>query len=540
MPGWNLADVWETIADRLPDATAQVQGPRRFTWAELDRRADGIAAALLAAGAQHQDKVAQYLYNGPEYIESMFGCFKAGLVPVNTNYRYMDDELVYLWDNADTVAVVFHGAFAGTIERVRGRVPRVRAWLWVDDGSGPCPDWAVSYEEAATTATDGPVRGPWGRDGDDLMLLYTGGTTGMPKGVMWRQDDMAVVLDGDTRNPLPTEPDLAAVAARTVKPGPVGLPACPLMHGTGLFNSFTMLLQGGSVVTLTERHLDIVELLDTVERERVKGLIIVGDAFAKPIVRALDTEPARWDVSSLRVVFSSGVMWSEQAKQGLLRHNPRLLLVDALGSSEAIGMASSVSSADAGASATAQFRLGPNTKVITEDGREVAPGSGELGRVALRGRTPIGYYKDPEKSAATFQVIDGQRWSIPGDFAMVEADGTLRLLGRGSVCINTGGEKVYPEEVEEALKQHPAIHDAVAVGVPDERFGETVNAVVELEPGAALDEAEVIAHVKAHLAHYKAPRRLLPVDAIGRAANGKVDYKRLKAYAAEHVAGPSR
>jgi acyl-CoA synthetase (AMP-forming)/AMP-acid ligase II len=538
MPGWNLADVWETVAGSLPDAPAQVQGDRQFTWADFDRRADGVAAALLAAGAGEQDKVAQYLFNAPEYLESLFACFKAGLVPVNTNYRYVDDELVYLWGNADAVAVVFHGTFSDTVDRVRARVPRVRTWLWVDDGSGPCPDWAIPYEDAATSPTSGPVRAPWGRDGDHLYLLYTGGTTGMPKGVMWRQDDLVGLLDTDTKRPLPTDPDLDAVRSRTVKPGPVGLPACPLMHGTGVLNAFSMLILGGSVVTLTNRHLDVVELLDTVEREGVKGLFIVGDAFAKPILRALDTESGRWDISSLRVIISSGVMWSEETKRGLLRHNPRLILVDSLGSSEAIGMAQSVSSAEESAR-TAAFRLGPDTKVITEDGSEVEPGSGEMGRVALRGRMPIGYYKDPDKSAATFVTVEGQRWSIPGDFATVEADGSLRLFGRGSVCINTGGEKVYPEEVEEALKRHPAVHDAVAVGVPDERFGEAVTAVVEPAPDADLDEGAVIAFVKEHLAHYKAPRRVLVVDSIGRAPNGKVDYKRLRSLAAERVGSAS-
>jgi 3-oxocholest-4-en-26-oate---CoA ligase len=251
----------------------------------------------------------------------------------------------------------------------------------------------------------------------------------------------------------------------------------------------------------------------------------VGDAFAKPILRALDDQPDRWDISSLRVIISSGVMWSIESKQGLLRHNPDLIMVDSYGSSEAIGMGSSVSEKGEAAK-TASFRLSPESVVITEDGRLVKPGSGEIGKVGVRGHTPIGYYKDPEKSTATFPVIDGVRYSVPGDFATIEADGTITLLGRGSVCINTGGEKVFPEEVEETLKTHPSIHDAVAVGVPDDRFGQAVTAVVEPQPGADVDEALVIAHVKAKLAHYKAPKRIFVVDSLERAANGKVDYQR--------------
>jgi 3-oxocholest-4-en-26-oate---CoA ligase len=531
--GWNLADVWEAHADRFPDATAQVQGERRFTWQDMDRRADGVAQALLAAGAGRQDKVAHYLYNCPEYLESLFGLFKASLVPVNTNYRYGDDELVYLWTNADAVAVIFHGTFTERIEGLRNRVPAIRTWLRVDDGSGPCPPWAIPYEDAAAGAGS-RTQGPWGRSGDDLYLLYTGGTTGMPKGVMWRQDDILMSLEAPARNPLPEAPSLDALHARVTKPGPVAVPVAPLMHGTGAFNAMNVLALAGSIVTLEGRHFDPVELLDTVQRERVNSLSIVGDAFAKPMLRALDAEPDRWDVSSLRVIVSSGVIWSAETKAGLLRHNGRLILIDSLGSSEAIGMASSTTTAES-TSATAEFKLGPNTKVLTEDGREVEPGSGELGRVALKGRTPLGYYKDEAKSASTFVLVDGVRWSIPGDFATVDADGTVKLLGRGSQCINTGGEKVYPEEVEEVLKLHHSVADAVVVGVPDERFGEAVTAVVEAHAGAQLDEADLIAHVKARLAHYKAPKRILTVATIGRAPNGKVDYKRLKAEAVSRL-----
>ncbi len=534
MPGWNFADVWEVIAEQIPDAPAQVQGERRFTWRQFDERANGVAAALLDAGAAEQDKVAQYLYNGPEYLESMFGVWKAGLAPVNTNYRYADDELVYLWDNADAVAVIFHGSFTGTIERIRDRVPRVRTWLWVDDGAGPCPPWATPYERAATSHHPERTTGPWGRSGDHLYMLYTGGTTGMPKGVMWRQDDLYRNIVGSVVDPRArdTDADMAMVRDRVTGPGAVGLPACPLMHGTGCMSQLIVLTQGGSVVTLEGRTFDVTELLDTVEREKVNMVAIVGDAFAKPILRALDAEPDRWDLSSLVVLTSSGVMFSEPTKQGLLKHVPTMMIIDAFSSSEAVGMGQSISSAG-GTVDTAHFTVGENARVVDEHGADVVPGSGDVGRVAVGGFQPIGYYKDDAKTAATFLTIDGRRYSVPGDFASVEADGTITLHGRGSVCINTGGEKVFPEEVEEALKTHPAVRDAVAVGVPDEKFGEAITAVVELAPEVELDEAGVIGHVKGQLAAFKAPKRVLAVDTIGRAPNGKVDYKRLKAFAAD-------
>jgi acyl-CoA synthetase (AMP-forming)/AMP-acid ligase II len=396
----------------------------------------------------------------------------------------------------------------------------------------------VPYEDAAVReVSERPVRGPWGRSGDDLFLLYTGGTTGLPKGVMWRQDDVFGLLDATSKPPMGPEQDLDALLARTTRPGPRAVPAAPLMHGTAAFNSFSVLVMAGCIVTMPGRHFDAVELLDTIQRERVGSISIVGDAFAKPMLRALDAEPDRWDISSLRVIMSSGVMWSVETKAGLLRHNARLILVDALGSSEAIGMANDISTADAGSKKTAAFQLGANTKVITEDGRDVVPGSGERGRLALKGRVPLGYYKDPEKSAATFVTIAGARYSIPGDWAEVDVDGTVKLLGRGSVCINTGGEKVYPEEVEEVLKLHPSVADAVVVGVPDEKWGEAITAIVEPYPGADVDEGAVIAHVKERLAPYKAPKRVLVVATIGRAPNGKVDYRRLKGEATERVGG---
>lgn len=535
--GWNFADLWETVSASLPDALCQQQGDRQISWSAFNERANGVAAALLAApGAAEQDKVAQYLYNCPEYLESVFAAFKAGMAIVNTNYRYAADELVYLWENGDVTTVVFHATFTGQIEAIRERVPRITTWFWVDDGTGDCPDWATPYEAAAQAGTADNVEGPWGRSGDHLLLLYTGGTTGMPKGVMWRQDDVFGVLDANNKKRMPPEQDLDAARTRINKAGPRNMPSAPLMHGTGLFNAISNLMVGGSITTMSARSFDAAEFLDTVQNYDVNSTSIVGDAFAKPILRALDAEPDRWDTSALRVIVSSGVMWSKETKDGLLRHNPRLILVDALGSSEAIGMATNTTTSDSANSAgaaTAKFQLGESTRVVTDDGRDVVPGSGELGRVALRGRTPIGYYKDEAKSAQTFVTIDGDRYSIPGDYASVEVDGTVNLKGRGSQCINTGGEKVYPEEVEECLKLHPSVHDAAVVGLPDDKWGEAINALVELAPDATLDVEALRDHVKAHLAAYKAPKRILDIATVGRAANGKLDYKALKALAAD-------
>jgi fatty-acyl-CoA synthase len=531
MPGWTFAEFWERAADELPDAPFAIQGDRVLTWAEADRRADGLAATLLAGGAQRQDKVAQYLYNCPEYLESQFACFKASLVPVNTNYRYTADELLYLWDNADAVAVVFHGTFAATIEEIRDRLPKVHTWMWVDDGSGSCPEWAMPYEDAAARES-GRVVPEGGRDGDDLYMLYTGGTTGMPKGVMWRQDDLVVVIGAAFVAPLPEEHDPSVLDAMFQQPGPRGMPACPLMHGTGGITAFSTLTQGGCVVMLADRHFDPQQLLDTIEQRGVNVIAIVGDAFAKPILAALDADPGRWDLSSLIAIISSGVMWSEESKQGLLGHHPNMILQDAFSSSEALGMGVSVSGGGETAK-TARFEAGPNTIVIDDLGERIIE-PGVVGRLAVGGRQPVGYYKDEEKSERTFLIIEGKRYSCPGDYATIGDDGKVAVLGRGSVCINSGGEKIFPEEVEEAAKTFDGVRDAVVVGVPHERFGEMVVAVAE-PTGDDVVEQELIDHIRGRLAAYKAPRRVIVVDTIGRAPNGKVDYKRLKALATDRV-----
>ena len=538
MSNWNFADLYEGIASRIPDHPCQIQGDRIITWGQFDARTNALAADMLAAGLTHQSKVAEYLYNCPEYLETYIAAFKGGFVPANTNYRYGPEEVTYLFDNSDAEAVVFHAAFVPLVESIRGNLPKVKRWYCVADGTNAIPSWAQDYEAVVSKGIKESVRGPWGRSEEDLMFLYTGGTTGMPKGVMWRQYDLFHVL-GLGGNPALGVPGAASIEEiiDRMQPGVYGnvlLSACPLMHGTGQFSSLLAMNLGGCVVTLPNRTFDVGELLGEIERRRVQTLIIVGQAFAGPMLDSLIKNPHRYDLSSLIMISSSGVMWSQENKQGLLQYIPQVILFDSFGSSEAVGMGGSVSAAGA-ASETAKFSLGPTCAVFTEDGRRVMPGSGERGLVAVGGNIPMGYYKDEAKSAQTFRTFEGTRWSVPGDWAEILADGTLVLLGRGSVCINTGGEKVFPEEVEEVLKRHSSVRDAVAVGIPDTRFGETICGVVEAEAGATPTLSVLNEHVKSALAAYKAPRHIVVIDTIGRAPNGKVDYKRLKAYAMKEL-----
>ncbi|MCR5876116.1 AMP-binding protein [Phenylobacterium sp. J426] len=533
MAGWTIAPIWEAVAKAQPETSALVQGSREISWGQFDARADALAAHLLARGLTHQAKVAAYLFNGPEFLETYYAAFKAGFAPVNTNYRYGPEEVFYLFDNADAEAVVFHAGFAEVLEPIRARLTKVKVWIAVAEPGHSIPDWADDYDAVVAKAPKvRPVRGAWGLSGDDLLLLYTGGTTGMPKGVMWRQDDLFQVLGagGNATLGIPPVASIAELIERIAGPEhlrPITVAAAPLMHGTGQFSAFISLNIGGTVCTLPSRRFDAVELWNEVERLRATNVVIVALAFSTPMLEALDANPGRWDLACVRAMSSSGSMWSQENKRGLLGHMPQALIADSFGSSEAVGLGASASAAGMEAP-TAAFMLGPNTAVFSEDGRRIEPGSGERGLVAVSGFLPQGYYKDPEKTAKTFKVMDGQRWSVPGDWAEVNADGSLKLLGRGSVCINTGGEKVFPEEVEEALKTHAHVRDAVVVGVPDPRFGERICAVVEPEAGADLGLAELSAHVRAQLAGYKAPRELVMVDTIGRAPNGKVDYKAIK------------
>lgn len=546
MTQWTYADIWQSIAHAQPQAPAFVQGGRIVSWQEFDLDASALAQYFLDHGLGHQAKVAAYLYNCPEYLVTVNAAFKAGMAPFNVNYRYGGEELLYLLGNADAEAVVFDSAFYDTLVPIRSQLPRVKCWIAAgrraadshDLASGSTVDWAIPYEQAVQRLPRAPVSAAWGRSGDDLVILYTGGTTGMPKGVMWRQEDLLGMAR--RANPVLSLPGIVTIddiVARVLSlPRRVSLIASPLMHATGQIAAMSALSGGAAVAFLPSRKFDAVQLWNEVARLRASRITVVGAAFCVPMLEALEAQPGRWDLSCVEFISSSGAMWSYENKHGLLKHLPRASLSDSFSSSEAFGMGTAISTRS-GEVQTAKFALGPDCALFTEDGRRLQPGSQERGLLAVSGYIPLGYYGDPEKTARTFPVIEGKRWSMPGDWATVNADGTLNVLGRGSQCISTAGEKVFPEEVEEMLKRHRSIRDAAVVGVPDQRFGEKVCAIVELQPAAAavsLDELQ--AFVKQHLAGYKAPRALVLVSELGRAPNGKLDYRSMAKLARERMA----
>jgi acyl-CoA synthetase (AMP-forming)/AMP-acid ligase II len=529
----NLADIWEAVADRRGEQPALVHGAQRTPFAAFDDRAARLAAALADHGIGRDAKVAMYLYNANEYLETTFAALKLRAVPVNVNYRYLEDELFYLLENSDAEALVFHGALAERVRAVRDRLPKLRALVQVttaDEDRVPLLDAATPYEDLIASSEPAAriERSP-----EDVVFLYTGGTTGLPKAVIWPQAALYSQFAASyipLQGWLPATPAEAADASdRLHALGAAGaaLAAAPLMHGMAWFTSMARLMIGGTVVSLTSRTFDPHEFWRAVQEHRVNACTIVGDAFARPLVEALEEAEAAgrpYDLSSLGVIISGGVMWTPPYKQPFVDRGVGML-IDGLGSSEATGAASHVTMAGSDPS-TARFQLGPHTRVLTEDGREVTPGSGEVGVLAVGGpAVAAGYYKDPQKSAQTFRVIGGQRYSIAGDYATVEEDGSITLLGRGSVCINTGGEKVFPEEVEEVIKLHPAVADCVVVGVPDEKWGQAITALVALRQGGGLDPAELLALARQKLAAYKAPKHVVVVPELLRSPAGKADYR---------------
>jgi len=533
----HFATVWESIADAIPELPAVTHGDVTRSWSDYDDRAARVAGALEAAGLGPDSKVSLFMYNCNEFMESQFGVFKMRGVPINVNYRYLDDELWYLLDNSDSEAIIFHSSLGDRVARVADRLPKLKLLIEVDDGGAGQVPGAVAYDELIASSQPAPRVE---RSEDDLYMLYTGGTTGMPKGVMY---DMGGITRGFVTLGLPmlglAAPSDADEVAGMIKgasangPTLTSIPSAPLMHGTGCWLGwFIPHLAGGHVVTLENRSLDAHELLATVERHRVTSITIVGDSFAKPIIRALDEgKPGDgpYDTSSIGMFISSGVMWTSEVKQQLLDRIEQAVLVDAIGSSE--GSMGTQITMKGVPTETAKFTKTAETKVFTDDDREVQPGSDDVGMVAAGGNVPIGYYKDEAKSAKTFRVIDGVRYSFPGDFAKVAADGSLILLGRGSQVINTGGEKVFPEEVEEAVKRVPGVRDCLVVGLENEKFGQAVTAVVSLDEGATVDSASIIASVKQDLAGYKAPKSVVFVPKVPRAPNGKADYRSAKEHA---------
>ncbi|MDH3294276.1 MAG: AMP-binding protein [Acidimicrobiia bacterium] len=531
----NFATIWELIADAFGDRLAIADTNGRRTWAHYEDRASRLAAGLAARGVKAGDNVGICLHNSNPYPESQFALFKLRAAPFNVNYRYRTGELRSLLDDADATAVVFDHALADELEPVVDRLLTVKTLVQVGGETRP---WAVDYESLIAGHDPAPRVE---RSADDLWILFTGGTTGHPKGVMWPHSSIIgligrnlVELFNATGLTLPDTaegfveliPIVQAADATAVQ-----LAAAPLMHGTSGLTALQTLTLGGSIITLTAHSFDAAELWRTVDREGVTMISIVGDAFARPMLDELDAAAERgqpYDGSTVKNIVSSGVMWSAEVKRGLLEHLPEASMIDSLGSSEGAGIGSMIDTRDA-RSVTAKFELSDIAQVFGDDDQPVAPGSGQIGRVAVGGPLPLGYYKDPDKTAATWPTVNGQRWSMAGDLATVEADGTITLLGRGSNCINTGGEKVFPEEVEEALKLHPAVVDALAVGLPDKRWGQRVAAVVALRnKGAAdgdpVDGPALIAFAKQHIAGYKVPKQISIVEQLQRKPNGKPDY----------------
>jgi fatty-acyl-CoA synthase len=527
----NLAAIHEAIAAVAPDRECLVFRDRRFSWSQTTDRTRRLASLLRAHGLgcrrerselqnweSGQDHVALYLYNGNEYLEGMLGSFKARCAPFNVNYRYVEEELLYLFDNADAKAVVYHASFAPTLAHLRERLPQVRLWLQVADESGEALlPGALDYEQALADAKPDV---PEGLSGDDLYILYTGGTTGMPKGVLWRQEDIFLAAMG---GPVPPK-TLAEAVERGRAGGLRSLPAPPFMHGAAHWVAFNVWSVGGTIVVQSDtRKLDPDDIWSTIERERVNFLTIVGDAFGRPLVDQLAVK--RYDLSKLVLVSSGGAIFTASLKDEFLRALPQVRVLDALGSSETGAQATQFSE-QGNKATTGDFAVAPGNVVLKEDlSGLVLPGSDEIGWLAREGHIPLGYYKDAEKTARTFPVVGGKRYSVPGDRAAFDASGKLRLLGRDSVCINSGGEKIFAEEVEHALKHHPDVYDCVVVGTPHPRWGQQVTALVKLREGRRGDEESLRKTAAEHIAAFKLPKLFVFVDEMVRAPSGKADYR---------------
>jgi acyl-CoA synthetase (AMP-forming)/AMP-acid ligase II len=540
---FNLADLFECVADHVADRVALTCGDRNLRYGALDERATRFAHGLAALGVGAGDHVACYLRTGVEYVETMLACFKLRAVPININDRYVTDEVADVCADADAVALVCDPELPADPAALTTRIPGLRTTVTV----------GTAYEQVVDAG--GPGRDFGRRSADDHYILYTGGTTGRPKGVVWRHEDIffAALGGGNAGGPpieRPEEIGPRAVTNRTQRLGPflpagnagpdqfVVLALGPLAHASGQWSALGTLLGGARVVLYPDRHMDPARVLALVEREGVVMLNLVGDASGRPLLDQLHAAPGATDSSSLRLLGSGGSLLSADVKHGLLEALPTVLTVmEAIGSSEAPVQAIALVGASDPPAESLHFAGRDTTIVVDDTLTPIAAGSGRVGRLATTGRTPLGYYKDAEKSARTFVEIDGRRWTLPGDMAVVDADGSIRLLGRGSQSINTGGEKVYPEEVEAVLRSHPGVADAVVVGMPDSRWGERVVAVVARAAGGleplTLDDLQ--RHCRARLAGYKVPRALHLVDAVDRSPAGKPDYARIRA----RITGPN-
>jgi acyl-CoA synthetase (AMP-forming)/AMP-acid ligase II len=527
MSSYNLSELFEQVAAKVPSSEALVTSARRLTYAELEGRATRLANALRELGISREDKVGLHLQNGSEYLEGMLAAFKLSAVPVNINYRYVERELEHLYNLTELAVVIVHRQYAPLVAAIRSRIQTLRHVIVVDDASSAQPgDDTFQYEQllsGAKAEADFP-----GRTSDDLYIACTGGTTGMPKGVVWRQEDIffATMGGGD---PTTLEGPIASpeqLSDRVLDPGICGLITPPLMHVSAHWGAFQMLLGGGKVVLPPAGSFDAKAVWGLIESEQANVVTLVGDAMVRPMLDAFaaardDGRP--FEASSLLVMASGGALVSAATKERAKELLPNVAIVDGFGSTETgvTGMSSGGGSKDRAGTA---FTMDERMAVLDDDLQPVQPGSGVVGRLARRGRIPLGYYNDPEKTAETFVEKDGVRWVLPGDLASVEESGEVVLHGRGSTSINTGGEKVFPEEVESALLEHPAVTDVLVVGVPDERWGHRVVAVASVREGAQLNLADLKDFARDRLAGYKLPRDLVTVPAIARNPNGKADY----------------
>ncbi len=526
---FNVADLIEAATDRVPDREVLVCAPERRTYAQLEERANRLAHYYQSLGIGRGQHIGIYGFNSLAWVEAALAAYKIRAVPINVNYRYVEDELLYLADNGDFVAIVHDAQFAPRLLNVRDRLPLLKHFIAIDDGSGQDGAALGSVPFAEALASGSPERDFEPRSGDDIYVLYTGGTTGMPKGVVWRQHDVVFSLGGGI-DPMTKEPaeSPATLTNKISDYYQVMAPLAPLMHGAAQWSVWSSLFNG-TKVALWSGSFDPHKIWRMVQDERVITLSLTGDAMARPLIEALDSPDANYDLSSLMVIVSTAAIFSPSVKLQYLDRLPNIMLMDATGASEQglTGMTmisrENVEQASSGGMGLC-IHPGRDVAVFDENMRPVAPGSGIVGKLGRGGNVPLGYYKDPVKSAETFVEIDGMRWSLAGDYALVEADGKIRMLGRGSVSINSGGEKIYPEEVEAALKSHPSVFDAIVVGVSDERWGQRVAAVIQPRGEQMPTLAELDAHCRSKIAGYKVPRELHRVQEIRRSPSGKPDY----------------
>jgi acyl-CoA synthetase (AMP-forming)/AMP-acid ligase II len=532
---FNLADLFEHAADNFPDREYLVCDGKRRTYREMEERANRLAHHLAAHGIGARDHVGIYALNSVEWIETLWAVFKLRAVWININYRYVEEELRYLFDNADLKALVYQRQYAARVAGVLPAMPLLKHSIVIEDGSDADTSaiGSVAYETALASASPERDFGP--RSADDHYILYTGGTTGMPKGVVWRHEDVFYALGGGidpTTNVRVTRPEEMVEKGKAQGMALTFLPIAPLMHGATQWAVMGQSFLGNKVVLVGKFEPERV--WDLIEAEKVNSVMITGDAMGRPLIEALEAAPRKWDLSSLFLLTSSAVTFSPSVKDQFFAHFPNLLMIDAIGSSETgnNGMVMVQAGQTAMKGGPTVSKVG-NTVVLGEDMRPLGPGSeGRIGKLARVGDIPLEYYKDPKKTAETFVTIDGVRYAMPGDYGMLEPDGRITLLGRGSVSINSGGEKIFPEEVEAAVKSHPAIFDCTIVGVPDDRWGERVTAVVEFRPGQRATLDDLREHCRAKIAGYKLPRQICEVEKIVRSPSGKPDYPWAKKIAA--------